>query len=316
MNNFQPIQAQQIQIPESVKSGFENVGNTFNNVKSSITESVNQFSDSAKAGVGASTSFLSSNTVVAKVAFLILVLIVFMFLVNLGIILIGYFLTPSDDPYIVKGMIDGTNSKVITQDPKSKDTISIKRSNNQSSGIEFTWSFWIYLNDLGNDNSKYQHIFNKGDNNFDKTTAISTINNSPGVYLGPNNNSLLVILDTVNSTDTNNRIDIENIPIRKWAHVAIRIKNTILDVYVNGIVSNRLVLLNVPKQNYNNINLFQNGGFNGKLSNLRYYSRALNVFEINAIVLYGPNLNIADTSSLQNKNFDYLSRQWYSQQQV
>jgi len=316
MNNFQPIQAQQIQIPESVKSGFENVGNTFNNVKSSITESVNQFSDSAKAGVGASTSFLSSNTVVAKVAFLILVLIVFMFLVNLGIILIGYFLTPSDDPYIVKGMIDGTNSKVITQDPKSKDTISIKRSNNQSSGIEFTWSFWIYLNDLGNDNNKYQHIFNKGDNNFDKTTAISTINNSPGVYLGPNNNSLLVILDTVNSTDTNNRIDIENIPIRKWAHVAIRIKNTILDVYVNGIVSNRLVLLNVPKQNYNNVNLFQNGGFNGKLSNLRYYSRALNVFEINAIVLYGPNLNIADTSSLQNKNFDYLSRQWYSQQQV
>jgi hypothetical protein len=125
-----------------------------------------------------------------------------------------------------------------------------------------------------------------------------------------------VILDTVNSTDTNNRIDIENIPIRKWAHVAIRIKNTILDVYVNGIVSNRLVLLNVPKQNYNDINLFQNGGFNGKLSNLRYYSRALNVFEINAIVLYGPNLNIADTSSLQNKNFDYLSRQWYSQQQV
>uniref|UniRef100_A0A6C0E841 LamG-like jellyroll fold domain-containing protein n=1 Tax=viral metagenome TaxID=1070528 RepID=A0A6C0E841_9ZZZZ len=314
MNNFQPIQAQQIQIPESVKTGFDNVGNTFNNVKSSITESINQFSDSATAGVGASSSFLSSNTVIAKIAFLILVLIVFMFLVNLGIILIGYFLTPSDDPYIIKGMIDGTNSKVVSQDPKSKDTIPIKRSNNQTSGIELTWSFWIYLNDLGNENNKYQHIFNKGDSNFDNTSAISTINNSPGVYLGPKNNSLLIIMDTVNSTDTNNRINIENIPIRKWVHVAIRIKNTILDVYVNGVVSNRLVLMNVPKQNFNDINLCQNGGFNGKLSNLRYYSRALNVFEINAVVLYGPNLNIADTSSLQNKNFNYLSRQWYSQQ--
>ena len=314
MNNFQPIQAQQVQIPESVKTGFENVGNTFNNVKSSITESINQFSDSAKAGVGSSSSFLSSNTVIAKIAFLILVLIVFMFLVNLGIILIGYFITPADDPYIIKGMIDGTNSKVVFQDPKSKDTIPIKRSNNQSSGIEFTWSFWIYLNDLGNENNKYQHIFNKGDNNFDKITSISTINNSPGVYLGPKNNSLRIIMDTVNATDTNNVIDIENIPIRKWVHVAIRIKNTILDVYVNGVVSNRLVLINVPKQNFNDINLCQNGGFNGKLSNLRYYSRALNVFEINGDVLYGPNLNIADTSSLQNKNFDYLSRQWYSQQ--
>ena len=75
MNNFQPIQAQQIQIPESVKTGFDNVSNTFNNVKSSITESINQFSDSATAGVGASSSFLSSNTVIAKIAFLILVLI-------------------------------------------------------------------------------------------------------------------------------------------------------------------------------------------------------------------------------------------------
>lgn len=314
MNNFQPIQAQQIQIPESVKTGFENVGNTFNNVKSSITESINQFSDSATAGVGASSSFLSSNTVIAKIAFLILVLIVFMFLVNLGIILIGYFLTPSDDPYIIKGMIDGTNSKVVFQDPKSKDTIPIKRSNNQDSGIEFTWSFWIYLNDLGNENDKYQHIFNKGDSNFDTTTSISTINNSPGVYLGPKNNSLLIIIDTVNGTDTNNRIDIENIPIRKWVHIGIRIKNTILDVYVNGIVSNRIVLINVPKQNFNDINICQNGGFNGKLSNLRYYSRALNVFEINAVVLYGPNLSIADTSSLQNKDYSYLSRQWYSQQ--
>ena len=314
MNNFQPIQAQQIQIPESVKAGFENVGNTFNNVKSSVTESINQFSNSATAGVGASSSFLSSNTIIAKIAFLILVLIVFMFLVNLGIILIGYFITPSDDPYIIKGMIDGTNSKVIPQDPKAKDNVPIKRSNNQTSGIEFTWSFWIYLNDLGNETQKYQHIFNKGDNNFDKITSISTINNSPGVYLGPQNNSLRIIMDTVNATDTNNIIDIENIPIRKWVHVAIRIKNTILDVYVNGVVSKRLVLINVPKQNFNDINLCQNGGFNGKLSNLRYYSRALNVFEINGVVLYGPNLTIADTNSLQSKDFSYLSRQWYSQQ--
>lgn len=313
MNNFQPIQAQQIQIPESVKSGFENVGNSFNNVKSSITESINQFSNSATAGEGASSSFLSSNTVIAKIAFLIMVLIVFMFLVNLGIILIGYFLTPANDPYIIKGMIDGTNSKVVLQDPKSKDTILIKRSNNQTSGIEFTWSFWLYLNDLGNENNKYQHVFNKGDNNFDKITSISTINNSPGVYIGPKNNSLMIIMDTVNATDTNNTIDIENIPIRKWVHIGIRIKNTILDVYVNGIVSNRIVLINVPKQNFNDINICQNGGFNGKLSNLRYYSRALNVFEINAIVLYGPNLNIADTSSLQSKDFNYLSRHWYTQ---
>ena len=57
-------------------------------------------------------------------------------------------------------------------------------------------------------------------------------------------------------------------------------QNTILDVYVNGIITERKVLNETPKQNYYNMQVAQNGGFSGKLSNLRYHERALNILKL------------------------------------
>ena len=80
--------------------------------------------------------------------------------------LVTYFTGPSANPYVIKGMIDGTYSAVIPQDPKNKNSVTLARSNNENSGAEFTWSVWLYLNDLNVSNIKFQHIFNKGDNKF------------------------------------------------------------------------------------------------------------------------------------------------------
>jgi hypothetical protein len=118
-------------------------------------------------------------------------------------------------------------------------------------------------------------------------------------------------MDTVNGSDKNKTIDIDNIPIRKWVHVAIRMQNLVLDVYVNGVVSSRLILNNVPKQNYNDVYICQSGGFAGKLSNLRYLSYAMNVFEINNVVLGGPNLKVTDSTS-KSSGYTYLSTSWYT----
>jgi hypothetical protein len=69
----------------------------------------------------------------------------------------------------------------------------------------------------------------------------------------------------------------------------------------------------VPKQNYNDVQVCQNNGFSGSLSDLRYFNSALNVFQIGTIVQRGPNLN---TSSQTIKNetlnsYNYLSNLWY-----
>lgn len=311
MNFQQPDSSAQMRMPDAVNNGMQNIGDSLGQMQSSVNDTLNQFSQKAESGTNASFEFLQSNTIIAKFAFLILVLICFLIFINLGIMLIGYFTSPSKDPYLIRGMADGNNAKIVTQDPTSDDSIPIARSNNATTGAEFTWSSWLFINDLGNDNNKYQHIFNKGDGNYSSANNITSVNNAPGLYLHPNSNSLHVIIDTVNPNDPNTIVDISNVPIKKWFHVALRLKNNIFDVYINGTISNRLLLQNVVKQNYNNVYISQNGGFNGKISNLRYYSYALNVFELNSIVYNGPNLTVTD-KILGQSDFTYLSSMWYS----
>jgi len=316
--NAPPTQAGPIPapaLPESVRTGLNAAGNYVDSIKNSVTNSFNDFSKQTEVGTTATTQYLSSNTAVAKFAFLLLVLIVFVFLIGLGISLVGYLTSPYSNPYVISGTIDGSSPVTIPQDPKKDKSIPIIRSNNQQTGLEFTWSVWINLFDLGNDPNKYQHIFNKGDNNFDSVTNLSKINNAPGLYLAPQKNQLHIIMDTVNPNDPVTTIDIDNIPIRKWVHVAIRIQNTMVDVYLNGTISKRLILQNMPKQNYNDVNVCQSGGFSGKLSDLRYFSRALNVFDINSIVLWGPNTGPSSlTAAWQSaaNDYNYLSTLWYN----
>jgi|LauGreSBDMM110SN_4_FD.fasta_scaffold02566_4 hypothetical protein len=307
-------QIPEIKMPEQFKNVGESLGNTIGDLKENVNSSVTAFSEKTEAGIGASTEFLQSNTIFAKFAFLLLAIILFVFLSSLGILLITYFLSSPANPYIIKGMIDGNDSKIITQDPKNTNSIEIIRSNNRTTGLEFTWSFWIYLSDINSSSTTYQHVFNKGDTNFSSISGIAKVNNSPGVYISPGNNGLRIIMDSVVSNDSA-IVDISNIPIRKWFHTAVRVQNTIMDLYINGIIANRYVMNNVPKQNYSDINYAQNGGFIGKLSNLRYYSYAMNVFEINGIVTYGPNTNtysLTTASAAKGGDYSYISNSWYN----
>jgi hypothetical protein len=85
-----------------------------------------------------------------------------------------------------------------------------------------------------------------------------------------------------------------------------------LDVYINGLVVFRSNLINVPLQNYDDVIICNNGGFNGKLSNLTYYGYSLNATDINGISYSGPDLTDVDNMNNQgNVGSDYLSTLWY-----
>ena len=295
---------------QNIQQGIDNIGNTLQTTSNQLNESFNEFSKQSATVPEATSGFLQSNTIIAKFAFIILVLIGMLVLLNLGVILMSILFGPSENPFLIDGMVDGNNSMVIPQDPKHGESTTLLRSNNEDSGAEFTWSSWIYLKDLGNQDEKYQHIFSKGDGIFDSITNLASINNAPGVYLEPKTNNLHVIMNTVKYGDTNTSTVIRNLPIKKWIHLAIRLQNKIVDIYVNGVISNRIILSNVPKQNYSDVYVAQNGGFAGKLSSLRYYNSALDVFEINNIVRKGPNLNVKD-GALNSDYFTYLSNYWY-----
>jgi hypothetical protein len=310
MNPIQQIS--ELKVPDQIKNVGENISNSINQLKTNVNSSVEGFSEQTEAGLGSTSEFLKSNTIFAKFAFLLLAIIVFVLLVALGIFLIQYFLSPQNNPYLIKGLKNGNENAIFSQNPKEKQSIPILRSNNQNTGLEFTWSFWLYINDLNTSSTMYQHVFNKGDINYNTTNGIASVNNGPGVYIAPSSNTLRIIMDSSLPSDSN-IVDVSNVPIRNWFHVAIRLQNVIMDIYINGTIVSRYMLKNVPKQNYNDVNFAQNGGFIGQISNLRYYGYALNVFQINSIVSSGPNLTpYANSTNQTNTNFGYISNSWYS----
>jgi len=255
---------------------------------------------------------MDEDTPLQKFIVIMSALIVFVIGFMVGMNILGYFLGPVANPYVIKGLIPGNVPFIIQQDPNVKESIPIERSNNEEFGLEFSWAVWLNISDLGR-TGQYQHIFHKGDNNIQTdgdNIGMNFPNNAPGLYLSPSSNELVVVMNTF--TTINEEIKIPNIPMNKWLHVVIRVENNNLDVYINGSLAKRHVLANVPKQNYGNVNVALNGGFQGFISDLRYFNHALQPGEIIDIVNVGPNLTV-------NKNQNnmgappYLSLQWYTQ---
>ena len=304
-------------ISNTIQDGYNNVAETITSTKDSLNDTIGSFSQGAD---DVSSSYLQSNTIIAKFAFLVLVIIIFVVFLKLGIWLLEYFLSPGESPYVVKGLVNGGEKIIVSSDPKDANSVPIFRSNNESTGLEFTWSTWLFIDKIPTTND-YHHIFSKGNDEYNDN-GIATVNNGPGLYLTNQSQDtakiakLHVVMDSVQMNDPNVTLEVDNIPIKNWLHVAIRIKNTVLDVYINGTIAGRIVLDHVPKQNYQPVILSgSDKTMSGKISDLRYFNRAIDVFEINAIVSNGPNLTTSSLSDESNKSgnyFTYLSNNWYT----
>jgi len=266
----------------------------------------NSFSTSS--GTFGTKEFLESNSLVAKFTFLLLVIFSFIILLRVGISVISYFFKPSESPHLIDGMINASQMIVFHQDPSNNDAKTIYRSVNENDGIEFTWSVWIFIDNLQTNSGIYKHVFSKGNSNL-KENGLVYPNNAPGLYIAPNTNSLVVMMNTFKVI--NEEIIIPDIPLNKWVNVIIRCQNTSLDVYINGTITRSVNLVGVPKQNYGDVYVAMNGGFAGNISNLWYYNYALGTSDIQRISANGPNTKMIGNSGISDKEFNYLSLRWF-----
>jgi hypothetical protein len=290
---------------------------------------------SSKEFLSGTKDFLDSNSFVAKISFVLLIIICFVIIFNVGYWVISLVLSPSKTPLLVDGMVDAKVPLSIPQAMNQKNAKPIYRSNDQYNGLEFTWSTWFYINDptyRSEQNTK--NIFVKGNkgNNTSQNQPFAT--NCPGVYLysensnNPNNYSsngvnnltmqLNIMMDIFpyqdpidQTTKYNQEITIQDIPIKKWVNLIIRCNSqNIVDVFINSTLVQRAKLYNTVKQNYDNVYVAQNGGFDGFISNLKYYNYSIGTFEIDQIVSGGPNLKIDKDTNLKESNPYYLSTKW------
>lgn len=297
---------------------------------------------------------------------IIIIIIVFYSLFKLY----KYFQNKTDnEPYLINGVrkcnyiIDNKSTEIIKPKMSSYKEIKNEIFKKNNYGNDYTYSFWIKIDDLTYNYGKFKHIFHKGDK------EANSVN--PGIWIYPKTNDLMIRIATFNmktkilnknttisgrkcqnwnsqtphkhkynseyrnkgignhnycrnpsnykngnwcyTTDPkkkweacgfndinttlsmnpynylNNhkfneeKCDINNIPIQRWIHIVIQLHNKTLDVYINGKLRRSCVYENVPLLNDESLHITDNGGFNGEISDLQYFNKAITPSKIYSI---------------------------------
>ena len=198
-------------------------------------------------------------------------------------------------------------------------------SESQLTGIEFSYVAFIYIRpETDNSALGWKGIFWKGYEHRHFPLL------GPGVFVSSNNDAngaptLRVVMNTYDRWF--NALDVNQIPFKKWFHLAIVLRKNTLEIYINGNLANKQTFNGtLPYQNYQPVSVFPevstgffdmtqfdntrtesgggvgykfgippgdnfvyNGAFSGKISNMFYYSYALTYSEIMANMNLGPN---------------------------
>ena len=233
------------------------------------------------------------------ISIIVILLIIVVIMFGISKLTEYMFYSKNNSPWILEGSVNGKNSKQIIQDPKNENSITLYRSDNQEGGAVFSYSFWFVIENMQYKYGEWKHMFHKGNKS-------SNPNRAPGVWIHPDKNIIRIYMNTYKKIYE--YLDIDNIPIKKWVHCVIVLNGIYLDVYINGLLKSRKKLDGMPKQNFGDLWLSLYGGFDGYISNMRYFRKALKYYEIEDITKNGPsNQECLDSGNLP----PYLHDNWW-----
>jgi len=217
-------------------------------------------------------------------------------------------------------------SITIPQNPNIRGNQYVSPSDNERSGIEFSYTFYLNVNPSAfRQEYGLCHIFHKGYSSQFPLLA-------PGVYMRSDTNTLRVYMNSYKTW--NNFIEVENIPIGKWVHIALVVSENSLEIYINGNLTKKMPFEGfAPYQNYQDIQCFSQrritmkksmissidengfdvfGAMKGQISRLNYFSYALCYAEIQKLMNEGPSSKL--DSALATGNIPpYLNDTWWNQ---
>jgi len=217
-------------------------------------------------------------------------------------------------------------SITIPQNPNIKGNNYVSPSNNERSGIEFSYTFYLNVNpSTFRQEYGLSHIFHKGYSSQFPLLA-------PGVYMRSDTNTMRIYMNSYKTW--NNFIEVENIPIGKWVHIALVVSENAIEIYINGNLTKKLPFEGfAPYQNYQDIQCFSQrritmkksmipsvdengfdvfGAMKGQISRLNYFSYALCYAEIQKLMNEGPSSKMDSVLSTGNVP-PYLDDTWWSQ---
>lgn len=209
-----------------------------------------------------------------------------------------------DKPYLVPATKDAKRELTIYQNPIGQNSgsdqqISLRRSLNENGGMEFAYSWWMFIESYEYKKGTWKHVFHKGNNT-------SWPGRGPGVWLHPTENAMYFYMNSYK--DIQNEVSVSNIPIGKWFHCILSVSQNHMNIHINGFLKERKTLNGLAKQNFGDVYINAFGGFDGYMSRMRYYDYAITLSEIRIDVENGPNMKLPYYS---RQKPPYLTPYWW-----
>ena len=161
-------------------------------------------------------------------------------------------------------------------------------------GTEGTYSFWLKVcpDNFNKGNTIWRTVWYRGDIETESMYQKKT----PGVYLAPNTNKLIITVSCDNGIDDANAIVLDDIPLNNWFCISIVIESRSLECYLNGMLEKSISLTGAPLMMNSNLIKGKNG-FNGLIAFFRYNSAALDSNDI-------LNLFEREKATIERTNYD------------
>ncbi len=227
-------------------------------------------------------------------------------------------------PYFIYGTLDGNKARTIP-------AVMVPDPSDGQYGQEFTYCMWLFIKDTNfvqtsttstgtstactkGTGPLMKIIMNKGSNDLYQTTNNDNqqvwhypLLSSPGIFLYPDTNKLHIRFNGYDSIYES--ADVGNIPLNKWFMLTVNCIGNSVDIYINNMLKKRQQV-GVLKMNYGDLSINPFGGFDGYISNLRYYNRAIQSWEIDEMYQIGTNTNMV-TQLTDIKQMADLSPKYY-----
>ena len=281
-----------------------------------------------------SGSFIFGNGLIPQILLaLIAGIVIFLIFFSIEALIKTYYKYSMSKTVIVANTIMSSQSIVVRQDPSDPNSKMLLHSDNEFSGVEFTYSFFLFVDPATFDTSNgLKHVFYKG-----YSTPFPLL--GPAVFVRSDENTLRIFMNSYKSWYS--YVDIQNVPVQKWFYVAIVFRANTLEVYINGNLKGRIPMEKTyPYQNYQNLIVFGKSTFNsnttlgnklvnlqgveedfkvtgtmaGQLSRFYHYRYALSFAEIQANANMGPSstIDMPTTQSASSYLQNSLVDSWYT----
>lgn len=122
---------------------------------------------------------------------------------------------------------------------------------------------------------------------FESTTVPKTSGQSGIIVaISPEINELIVRQSLLNGQEET--LHIPKLPLQKWLHIAIILKQRYLDVFVNGKLITSRHLKSIPIYDSSRLSVNPNGGFGGFISRLQYHNHSITIQDVRHHFKQGP----------------------------